>query len=170
MNSLSDSEGTALIYLFAYGILLLFYLIILKLFMNCIDELMTKHHSVSHRSVIDVQIRQEAANRHADDKTHTLDAYMIAVTFLKIVILVGMLTGIFVLLIIKLNIFFALGMAVLMGLIAWQLNTWRKGKGRDVVRRTEDIFIQMGGYSLGSLIILAIALILISIGLILLPV
>lgn len=170
MNSLSGNETTSLVYLFAYGILLLLYIVILKLFMNCIDELMTKSHSVVHRSIIDVQIRQEAANRHTEDKTHTFDAYMIAMTFLKIIILLGTLTGIFVLLIIKLNIFFALGTAVLMAVVAWQFNVWRNGKGKDLVKRSESVFIQLGGYSLGSLIILAIALILISVGLIILPV
>lgn len=169
MNNLSGNESGELIYLFAYGLLLLLYLIILKLFMNCIDELMSKSHTLSHKSVIDLQIRQEAANRHTDDKTHTFDAYRMAITFVKIVILLCTLTGIFVLLIIKLNIFFALGMAVLMGIVAWQVNNWRNGKGKEVVRRSEDVFIQMGGYSLGSLVILGIALILISVGLILLP-
>lgn len=170
MNNLSSAvEWDSLIFLAAYGVLILLYLVILKLLMNCIEQLTAKGSNTFHRSVIDVQIRQEAANLHTDDKTHTFDAFLLAMTFLKAVVLVVGLAGVFILVTLKLNIFFAFGVAALASVVAWQINLWRKGKGKDIIKRSEHIFIQVGGYNIGTLIFFIIALILVTAGLILLP-
>lgn len=169
MNELSSgSDWNSLLLFAAYGVLIFLYLIILKVLMNCIEQLTSKSTPAT-RSVIDVDIHREAANRHVDDKSHTFDAFGFAMTFLKLIISLGGIVAIFVLITIKLNVFFAFGISVLVGVIVWQFMEWRKGKGKEVIKHYEGIFIQIGGYNIGTLIFFVIALILVTVGLVLLP-
>lgn len=165
----AGTDWNSLIVFIAYGLLICLYLVTLKLLLNCIEQLMSSKNNPVRRSIIDVDIHREAANRHADDKTHMFDPYAFALTFLKIFILITGVAGIFIIITIKLNVFFAFGIAVLVGVIAWQLVQWHNRKGKEVVRRYENIFIKIGGYNIGTLIFFVIALVLITAGLILLP-
>lgn len=169
MNDLtSESEWSILLRAGIYALLILAYFIILKVLLSCIEQLLSKNGR-SHKSVIDVQIHQEAANRHADDKDHTFDAFNMALEFLKIVLILGGVVGLFVIIVLKLNVFFAFGIYTLLGVVAWQLVQWRNSNGKEVIKRYEDFIIRIGGYNAGTFVVFSIALILVTVGLIMLP-
>lgn len=155
---------------FVYGVLIVIYLAVLKAFVDCLGQFMTKHHTPHHRSVVDLGIRQEAANRHADDKTHIFDPFQLAITILKLFSIFGGIMAAFVIITLKFNVFFAFGVTALVALIVWQFINWQHGnRGRIIVRKYEKTIVQMGGHSVGAMILLFIALSLITLGLILLP-
>jgi hypothetical protein len=170
MNELSSGvDRGSLLIIIAYCVLIALYLLILKVLLNFVEELMSKNRRGAQRSIIDVEIHEELANRHADDKTHTFDAYGFALNFLKVVIAFVGIVGGFLILVYKLNIFFALVAALLIAVVTWQFIQWKKGRGKEFIRRYENLFIRIGGYNLGTLIFFVIALLLVTVGLILLP-
>lgn len=169
MNNLSsDASSWDYFLLFAaYGILILLYIVILKALMNCIEHMMSKNHH-SQRSVIDVQIHQNSKIHH-DDKMKSFDFYPLALEFLKISLIIGGLVEIFVLITLKLNVFFAFGISVLVAGIGWQVHQWHNGGGHDLVAKYENVLIRIGGYNIVTLIFLFVAFIFVTIGLVLLP-
>lgn len=169
MNEMSSNlEWDTLLLFAAYGVLIFLYLIILKLLMNCIEQ-MSQKNIRTQRSVIDVDIHRDAGSRHADDKMRTFDAFYFALTFLKLAVAIGGVVGIFVLITLKLNVFFAFGIAALTGVGVGQFIQWKNGRGQEIMKRYDSLFTRMGGYSTVMFIFFLIALIVVTILLILLP-
>lgn len=165
----TGTDWNSLFLIMGYGVLIFMYLVILKVLMNCIEQIMSSKNNQHHRSIIDLDIRQEAANRHIDDKNHTFDAYAFALAFLKVAVAIGGVVGIFIILLLKFNVFLATGVFAFILIFTWQFMLWREAKGREIINKYETKFIEIGGYNIGTLFFFALALILVTVGLIALP-
>lgn len=169
MNEMSPGfEWDTLLLFAAYGVLIFLYLIILKLLMSCIKQ-MTQKNVRMQRSIIDVDIHRDAGSRHADDKMRTFDAFYFALAFLKLAVALGGVVGIFILITLKLNVFFAFGIAAAVGVLVGQVIRWKNGKGQEFMKRYDGLFIRLGGYSTAMFIFFLIALCVVTVALVLLP-
>lgn len=169
MNEMSSGfEWDSLIVFAVYGVLIFLYLIILKMLMNCIEQ-MSQKNLRTQRSIIDVDIHRDAGSRHADEHMRTFDAFYLALTFLKLALALGGIFGIFILITLKLNVFFAFGIASAVGVAVGLFIQWKEGRGRDIMKRYDNLFARMGGYSTVMFVFFLIALAVVTIVLILLP-
>ena len=164
----SDINWDSLIILAAYGVLILMYLIVLKLLMRCLEQMFNKAPQAQN-TVVDMDIRLEAANKHADDKNFMFDPYGVAVVIVKVFFSIAAIVAAYTIVMIKLNVLIATSGAVFIGVAVWRLNEWRKRGGAHKLEEYDEAFARMGGYNIGTLIFLVIAFILATVGLIVLP-
>lgn len=165
MNKLTD-DSINWPTIVAYALLIVLYFIILRLLLNCIQQLTKKHRD--QRSVIDADIHQESLETRVDDSMVGMDIYGRTIAFLRLVLITVAILGVALILAIKLNIILAVSICMLAGLITWRLLRWKKnvetGARYDIISFVLEKFVAIGG-NIGTVIFLMVALVITAFGL-----
>ncbi len=159
MESLSDSS-VGLPSLFAYGLLILLYLIILKLLLNLLQRLGKERY---HKSVVDREIHATMTNR-VETSMHAFDVYDIALIIAKAGIATIAMAAIIVLLVIKVGVLATALLIIITVTVLYAVSTWLKSQEKPGTMRAEvRKYIRKTG-GVGTVIILSLALVLLLFG------
>ncbi len=166
MNELRDS-GVDWAVIVGYAVLILLYFVILRLLLNCIEQLTKKHHT--QKFAVDSDIHQENAETRIDDSMVGMDIYGRTIAFLRIVIAALAVLGVVIILAVKLNIILAVTISIVAGIVTWRLIHWKKRSEHkyDIIEFVFDKLVSIGG-NVGTAIFLVVALIVVALGLVLL--
>lgn len=148
-------DGTGLPLLLAYGFVILLYLIILRLLLNMIQQMGDKH--LTQRSVVDRDIHKMMDNR-VETSMHAFDVYTVALIIAKGGIAALFMAAIIVLLSVKVGILATAMLIAIVITMLWGVNHWLKSQEKTRSIRGEiQKYVQKSG-SVGSILLLSIAL------------
>lgn len=152
---MSDGSPISLAVLVLYGLIISFYLIILRLLLDMLQQL-GRHHT--QKSIIDVDIHRTMTSR-VENSMHTFDITSVAVTIAKGGISVVAMAAIIVLLVIKVGLIATILFITIVILMAWAMNVWlrsreKPGDVRDQIRK----YVLKSG-SVGMVLLLSIILV-----------
>lgn len=155
MGSIANNGFSLPIFL-AYGFIILIYLVILRLLLNLLQQMSDKH--ISQRSVIDRDIHRVMTN-DVETSMQAFNAYNIAIVIAKGGIAAIAMAGVLVVLVLKFGILTAVLLVVMAVAILWAINHWLKSREKPESLRAEiRKNVQKAG-SMGSIIMLSIALV-----------
>lgn len=163
METLAN-DTTSLPMLLAYGLLILLYLLILKLLLNFLQQMGDKHRT--QKSVIDVDIHNTMTPQ-VESSMHTFDVYSIAIVIAKGGITATAMAAIIVLLVLKVGILATALLILIVIVFLWGLNHWLNHREKVGTIREIRRYVQKSG-SVGSVVMLSIALVVVLFGMILL--
>lgn len=149
----------------AYAALVILYCVVLRLLLDCLNELMAKRRT--QRQAIDYDIHIESiAVEKAEEAMKPMDIYGKTVAVLRIFLLLISMIVLFIILVVKFNAILAFAIFALVGLLLWGMEKIRRRIGK--MHQLDFLFetlTRAGGNVITGLFLL-VALVLVSFGLI----
>ncbi len=155
MESLADN-GVSLPILLAYGLLILLYLVILRLLLNFLQQLGSKHRT--QRSIIDVDIHNTMTPR-VDSSMQTFDVHSIANTIARGIVTVVAIAILLVLAVIKIGILATIILLAIIVLCLYAINQLLRQMSKTEIMKSVHKYTQLGGGNTGAILLLSIALV-----------
>jgi 4-hydroxybenzoate polyprenyltransferase len=154
MESLADN-GVSFPVLMAYGFVIFLYIIILKLLLNLLQQMGDKHRI--QKSVIDVDVHR-VMTPEIDSSMQAFNVYSIATVIARGGIAAVAMAAIIVLMVMKVGVLPTFLLITIVIALLWAFNHWMKSREKPESFRGEiRKYIQKSG-SVGSVIMLSIAL------------
>jgi hypothetical protein len=154
--TLGGDDTLSLPIFIAYGILILLYLVILKVLLNLLQQLGSKHRT--QRSVIDVDIHNTMTPR-VDSSMQTYDVRSIANIIARGVITAIAMAILIVLSVVKIGLLATLVLLGIVILCMWAINQLLRQISKTEVMKTIHKYTQLGGSNTGAILLLSIALV-----------
>jgi hypothetical protein len=160
---LGGNDTLSLPILIAYGILILLYLVILKVLLNLLQQLGSKHRT--QRSVIDVDIHN-TMTPHVDSSMQTFDVRSIANIIARGIVTVTAMAILIVLSVIKIGFLATVVLISIVILCMWAINQLLRQMSRTEIMKTVHKYTQLGGGNTGAIVLLSIGLVVVLFGLV----
>lgn len=150
------SNGISVPMLFAYGILIMIYLMILKLLLTSLQQLGKKDQS--YRSVVDADIRRTVP-AEVDSMMQTNNVRTFANTVARGFVTVIAMAAVIVLLVVKVGILATLFLLIMVIVTLWAFNRLLRQISKTEMKAAIRRYVQLGAGNTSSILLLSIGLV-----------